>query len=157
MQQSDPSKVRRCPIWCGECYSNCRGRTNIKGHRAYRPVPLPFGAMSTMPISKPSGSSAAAGSVAPPVPSEWWSAFPTVWEWLTVTRFDDGSPRQSSTITICYDQGTLKACLNDRAGRRSLWGSGTQLGDILASLEAHLASNDPSGWRSYQDYQPKKK
>lgn len=89
------------------------------------------------------------GSPVPQV-SRWGEQYPNLVEWLTACRYPDGDPRETSTVVISYEQGTFKACLNDRDGKRSLWVSGMTPDDVLGRLEAALGA-DAQEWRAWRD------
>jgi len=79
---------------------------------------------------------------------------PTVLQWLSDDRWDDGSTRQPSTLLVFAEDGCLKACLNDRDGSRSVFVTGGSLEGILDTLEAGL-QEDSLPWRAKRD-QPRK-
>ncbi len=79
-----------------------------------------------------------------------------VWEYLTCLSFDDGSERQTATLLLFVDGSELKACLNDRAERQTLWASGEGLEACLASLERQL-QGDTTSWKRYKPTAPRKK
>lgn len=67
---------------------------------------------------------------------------------LTASKWPDGKKRETSTLTVCFDQEALKIALNDRAQKCSLWASGASLVEALEALEAALQSGNPS-WRRW--------
>lgn len=72
--------------------------------------------------------------------------FPTLTSMMNERRWEDGSPRQVSTLTLFFDDGFLKGSLNDRDSGRVLWASALDLDALLQSLEGMLAdANAP--WR----------
>ncbi len=73
--------------------------------------------------------------------------FPSLFEHLSDTTFDDGSERETSTVLLFVDGGQWKACLHDRQEGLSLWVSGATYGDVMSALEADLAAGGGS-WRS---------
>lgn len=78
--------------------------------------------------------------------SELSLTHPTLHSYLTLTTWDDGTPRTTSTLLIFVDQGTLKLCLNDRDLNRSAFFSGTTLAMALADVETALCSGC-ADWR----------
>lgn len=76
---------------------------------------------------------------------------PAVWDYLTLSTYDDGSDRVLSTIMVLVEHGQVKACLNDRENNRSLWVAGESLEGVLESLEA-LLDDDRAVWREYKPY-----
>lgn len=76
------------------------------------------------------------------------AVYPTVCEYLTTTQYGDGSPRQTSTIVLCADDGAWKAAINDRDNRRSLWVTAPSLDEAVSLLEEALNVPQPP-WRSW--------
>lgn len=81
---------------------------------------------------------------------------PRLHDHLTVVKWDDGQPREPSTMMILCEQGRWKACLNDRAESRSAWVSADAFSTLLDVLEAGLES-DKLDWRARQFNSPGKK
>lgn len=78
------------------------------------------------------------------------SQCPTLVAYLTDSAWDDGSKRETSTLTVFAEHGRIKLCLNDRENGRSAWVSGRTLEDALAGLEADLAGGEADWRKSYQ-------
>jgi hypothetical protein len=58
---------------------------------------------------------AGAGSVyAYPARGEDLASYPTLVEFLTLDRFNDGTPRVPGTVMLFVEDGRLKVCFNDR-------------------------------------------
>lgn len=147
----------RCDGWCGECYSNARGRTNFRGHLCYRRPRAPRVLKPwEKDVRKPQavGMGAVGGSV--PSVASYLSPYPLVWEYLTDDAWEDGTPRQRASLMIVADGGSLKLWLNDRALDRSCWVSGESLEDALSSLEGLLYS-DSAPWRGNNSKKAAKK
>lgn len=85
------------------------------------------------------------------IPDDAWmvSNAPLVLEYLTTTRYDDGSPRETSTITVFVDEGVLKLSLNDRDNSASLYASGCTLQDAFLGLEKRVGDKSPD-WRPWK-------
>jgi hypothetical protein len=48
-------------------------------------------------------------------PAEEWAAeYPHVWEFISLDKWEDGSPRIPGSITLFAEDGAWKACLNDK-------------------------------------------
>jgi len=77
--------------------------------------------------------------------------YPTLAEYLTADRWDDGKPRTTSTILIFLDGKALKVCLNDRDNNRSVFVSDPTFAGALLKLELGLLQNSLE-WRSRQTY-----
>jgi len=77
------------------------------------------------------------------------SAYPTLWEYLSATKYDTEppTPRQTSTLLLFVQDGQLKFCLRDRQEQRCLWIAALTLEDGLDALEEDL--NSPLAvWRA---------
>lgn len=71
---------------------------------------------------------------------------PNLWDHLYQTKWDDGSPRETSSMLFFAQDGMLKACIKDKANGLCLWVSARSMGALIDAVEAALA--DPgSDWR----------
>ena len=68
------------------------------------------------------------------------SAYPHVVEYCVESSWDDGAPRETSTLLLFVEEGRWKLCLHDRALSRSAWVSGASPEACLEALEAALGS-----------------
>lgn len=84
------------------------------------------------------------------------SQMPALHEYLTLDRFDDGSPRERSNLLIFCEDGVIKCCLNDRANGCSLWRSGHDLLDVLTGMDGTLQKGT-SDWRGARKSPAKRK
>lgn len=138
--------MAKCEGWCGACYTNAKGRTNAKGHAFYRHPPrsCPVG---EFPMRKPASSGGKRdGSEPRPRPEGDCEMLPSLWEFLTHRQWDDGTPRQPGSVTVFYEDGVWKACLNDRdAGLVAFRTAPTPI-ELAVSLEGALA-RDTLEWR----------
>lgn len=100
-----------------------------------------------MAIQRPSGVPSNGGSSGPLVGGDAASYFPVTWEWLTSEQYDDGSTRETSTLLIFVEDGSVKLCFNDRGGDRKLWASGRDALAALTALEGMLAAGTGE-WRA---------
>lgn len=85
------------------------------------------------------------------IPSDPWliNNCPLLVEYLTSSRYEDKSPRTTSTLTVFVDAGVLKIALNDRDANASLYVTGECLSDALESLEKQLNEQKPD-WRQWK-------
>lgn len=90
--------------------------------------------------------SAAAGAWSPS--SGILSKCPGITEYLSKSLYEDGKPRQTSTLTVFIEGGMVKVALNDRDVERSSYMSGEGLEDALRSLEKHLVE-EKVDWRAW--------
>jgi hypothetical protein len=73
-------------------------------------------------------------------------AHPDLWEFLTLTEWKKGEPREPGTMFIILQEGILKCCLGDRDNDEVMWVAGESLEQLLGVLEAALG--DPQAdWR----------
>jgi len=79
---------------------------------------------------------------------EWDARWPVICEHLGHDFWDDGSPRELSTLTVSSDGGLCKVALNDLAGRRSAYATAGSFVGAMDSLEAALAEERVS-WRAW--------
>lgn len=75
--------------------------------------------------------------------------FPTLYEYLTCDKWEDGTARATSTLLLFLDAGILKGCINDRAMSRSLFVGGSTLQSLLEAAEEALRAENP-GWRVFK-------
>lgn len=74
---------------------------------------------------------------------------PATWEYLTADRFADGKTRELSSVSIFVEGSQVKACLNDKACKRSLYVTGESLETALHALERLLAAGTDA-WRYWK-------
>jgi len=134
--------------WCPLCYSGRRGRRAYKGHAGYRAFKprLPF-ETEVREMKKPDQvaeqlrSSHAERSLCKEL-------FPALFEHLTETRWDDGSRRETSSISVFVQDGTWKACLNDKDSGRTAFVSARSPDELLDVLEKAVATGSVE-WKPY--------
>jgi hypothetical protein len=80
---------------------------------------------------------------------------PTVVTYLTDTKWDDGSPRETSSISVTIDSGSIKVALNDRASKMTLYVTASDLRAALTTLEKAVTSGSPD-WRKWNVHTKKK-
>ncbi len=144
--------MRICPqgdgvaVWCGMCYSNIRGRAAYRGHLAYRPRIIPSGEGIGMALKKRDAALADSGGVVGIAAGKWGVAYPNLWEFMTSTKYADGSPRVLGSLTVFVDAVCLKACLNDRDSSLVAFASAETMEGLWAALERGL-KDDSLDWR----------
>jgi hypothetical protein len=82
--------------------------------------------------------------------------FPTVGEFLSMSQWPDGSPRETGTITLLFDSGQVKAAVNDRDANVSAFVSAESLTGLFKALEEGLTEGRLI-WRAKKEYTPKKR
>lgn len=79
---------------------------------------------------------------------ELFDECPVLRSYLLDRAYEDGTPRATGTLTVFLnDQGFLGCTLKDRDGERALFGVGSTLEDLGASLEEQLTS-PTTPWRA---------
>lgn len=100
-----------------------------------------------MALQKPSVSGGDSASGPAPLPAcKLSERFPTVVEFLWSRHWEDGTARQTGTITLLVDQGLLKASLNDRDTGCGCFVSGKTFTSLLEAIEKGLAGSSLE-WR----------
>lgn len=97
-------------------------------------------------MRKPDSVNGVQVAVVPPDDSAF-TEWPLLWEHLTSVSYEDGSPRQTSTLMVFAESGLWKAWLHDRDLSRSAWGTGVVLDEALEELERGLRQGGLS-WRA---------
>lgn len=98
-----------------------------------------------MNVQKPQTQAGAVGADKP-LTGAFLSDFPTVWCYLTDSKWDDGSRRERATILIVADGGVMKLWMGDNANNRSTWVTGESLEQALTILEEQLSTSS-APWR----------
>lgn len=134
----------RCREWCPLCYAS---RTRGDGRPCYA-VTRKRKRESAMPVDRPTDNSAdlPPDLRLPPGGDAVLGPCPTLLEWLTATRYSDGSPRILPTLLIFSESMEWRVCLNDRDNCRSAWKSGRSPEEALAALERALSEGSVD-WR----------
>lgn len=145
-----------CDMYCPLCYSNRRGRSNFAGHRWSRPSRRVVYSFGVPYVKRPTDVDPESPMSRPLTDPAFAKRCPTLFEYLTCDRWDDDRPRETSTFTVCVDEGMVKVCINDRALRRSAWVSGVSFQNALDAAEAFLAEGK-AGWRRWKDDDQKKR
>jgi len=81
----------------------------------------------------------------PPPDLDW--AWPALWAFLAQGRWEDGTQRTPGTVTLFYEQGRLKVCLNDKDSGDVGFCSLLEGGHPLDELERLLVA-DHIDWRA---------
>jgi len=82
-------------------------------------------------------------------PDETWvKGLPLLCEYLSLGAFEDGTPRELSTVTIRYQDGLVLASLSDHEERAGLYRTGESVQLALKALEKAL-SGGTADWRPW--------
>jgi hypothetical protein len=80
------------------------------------------------------------------VDAAFTASYPTLWMYLTQRRWDDGSERRTSTLTIFADGVAAKCLLKDRDAGLCLWVASESVLTLFEVLEAALCDGETE-WR----------
>lgn len=80
---------------------------------------------------------------------------PSLWEFLALRRFDDGTARQAGSMTVFVDDGRLKVALSDKEGGMVGFVSLDELADLAKDLEKAILSGKVD-WRKQKDTKGKR-
>lgn len=151
IRSPEPNRGGPCNNLCGFCYENRTCRSNHKGHRWYKKPPNPYTLTpwEILNVKRPELQPGMVGAEKPLV-GAFLSDYPTVWSYLTESKWDDGKPRERATILIVCDGGVAKLWLGDNANKRTCWTTGESLEQAFTLLEDSLAHNSAS-WRPMED------
>lgn len=72
--------------------------------------------------------------------------YPAMIEALTMRTWEDGTPRETSTLLVFIDGGKWKCCVNDRDVPRSAFVTADTLATLLVAVEKGLRE-DSLDWR----------
>jgi len=74
--------------------------------------------------------------------------YPTILEYLTTTKWDDGTAREASKLSLFIEDGVFKVAVNDVDLKRSLYTSGETLEGALRATEKALQMPE-ADWRAW--------
>lgn len=74
--------------------------------------------------------------------------FPTLLEFLTTAEWEDGTARETSTLTVFIEDGAFKVAVNDRDLKQSIYLTGKTLQDALGAAERALGGGT-ADWRAW--------
>lgn len=86
-------------------------------------------------------------------PEAWMHKIPTVEQWLKVTTID-GKRRETSTITLMFDQGQCKVMFKDRQSHELAWSTADTFLEALIGLEERLCEGTVE-WQEDRFHNPK--
>lgn len=78
----------------------------------------------------------------------WLDRFPLLCEHISDATWEDGSPREVSTLVIRGQDSMVMVAVNDREAKQSLYRSGNSVEEALTALEAALEGTAPD-WRPW--------
>lgn len=74
-------------------------------------------------------------------------ASPLLWHFLCDCKWDDGTDRLPGTVLLLFQDGLLKAWLNDKAVRKTCWVSSDTWGGLLKACQKALEGHGGE-WRN---------
>lgn len=86
---------------------------------------------------------------------KWKTGLPTLVEYMTSEKWDDGKERELSSVAIKFQDGLVLAVLNDPEMRRGLYVTGDTVEKALKALERN-ASDPKADWRQWGGNKKKK-
>ncbi len=134
---------------CPRCYANRKGRSSFAGHRYYRAKYVPILPYWSHYVKRPTERPTTGDDGATTISSGCLGKLPLLVEHLGTQKYEDGSSRETSTLSVFTEDGGLRVALNDRDNRRSLYVSADSLEGCLKALEAMLA-DDRAAWRAWK-------
>jgi hypothetical protein len=141
--------------WCSLCYANRKRRSNYKGHLGYiLPRLLTFEGVE-MAIKKRDRAVSASGGAIKLAPGQLEKKLAHLWEFLTATTYEDGSPRTLGTVNIFIDEGCVKGFINDRDANQSACVSSGGILGLLEAMNDGLAA-DSLQWRAKEPMKKRK-
>ena len=73
-------------------------------------------------------------------------AYPTVWDYVVQSKWDDGTPRETGSIMIFVQDGCFKGMLRDKDAGCVLWVAAPSIFGVLEAMEAAVSS-PTADWR----------
>jgi hypothetical protein len=139
---------RQTASWCWGCYENYKGKANHVGHLGHRAVAPAAKTWRIEHVKKPEVGAAAATGSQGCSDERLKKKYPTLVEWMSETKWEDGSVRETSSISFTLEGGIPKLALNDRALKRTLYLTADTLEVGLEALERHLRAGT-GDWRAW--------
>jgi hypothetical protein len=140
-------KMRRCKTFirfgicwkCNEQFEFLRAWPGHDGPRLRRwkgsrcTIPLPTRSTKTN-----SSGTSSSGALVPGL----LSAYPELWDFLTVSSLPDGTRRLTGRLSVTCERGVITVSLSDDETNQFVSRSGKSLDDCLKSAEAGMASGE---------------
>jgi len=104
-------------------------------------------------MKKPETAAAAANGSMPD--AGFLSSYPMLSEFLTHDKYDDGSARERSALSVKVQDGMILVCVQDHDLSRSLFVVGATLPKALAAAEKAV-SGPGADWRAWKAFKKKK-
>jgi len=90
-------------------------------------------------------------------PSDFMSHYPALLEFLTLRQWEDGTPRETGTLTLFQGPDGLQAALNDKDGGLVAFVTDRSFTGLLGCLERGLGDGSLQWRQSRGQRNPKKR
>lgn len=147
---SCPRRVNRS-MWCGLCYANHKGKANYVGHLSYRPVRKEKHSVEWYVMKRPDQPAKGQKTSVVVTDASWSEKFPTVITYMTDAKWDDGKPREPSTLSINFSTGSPTISLSDHALQQSAYTTADTVAEALELLEEALVEGKVR-WRPWKAF-----
>jgi len=101
-------------------------------------------------LQEPSKNGAAGSSVGELDLVGFGEAFPALWEFMTLARWESGKARVLGSLTLFVESGLVKCCVNDKDRRLMAFVGASGLLAVLEEVEKQL-QEDCVSWRPSKD------
>jgi len=78
-----------------------------------------------------------------------------IWDYLTSEQYDDGTPREKSTLSLMVNKDGFRLALNDADNRRGLYTQGRSVDECMMLMSEALADGT-ARWYSWGERKKKK-
>jgi len=142
-------RIRDPGAWCIFCYANKRAKGGYKNHRYYVSAPTKRIAYSENPMKRPAlpGKSNREKWVCPD--KEFQKLYPTITQYLCDGFWEDGKPREPSSLSVRMDGAETHVSLSDHALQCSFYTAAGTLTEGLSLMEEALAAGRGT-WRPWK-------
>lgn len=100
-------------------------------------------------MQKPSPAQAASVSSRGFADESWLKKYPTIVEYLTTSKWDDGTARELSSIAVTCSDGSVQIALNDKDLKQSLYTTAGSFTEAMGLMEKALQAG-VEGWRPWK-------
>lgn len=83
--------------------------------------------------------------------TDFKATYPHLTDHLAGLKYDDGTPRVTSTLLVFCESGVLRVCVNDRDNQRSVFFTGETVEAALMAAESAIATNTAE-WKTRGTY-----
>lgn len=101
--------------------------------------------LALVTLKRPGGGGEGKGKGKPNVDKAFADKYPYLWAFLSAGAWEDGTTRQTSTMTLFADNGTWSAAFTDRDTDQTCWASALTLEGLLEALESRV--QEAGSWR----------